>query len=218
MRNYYTGGNANIPVDGLRTGGMGAQELDFMNRAVETSRGWADAPGHIYMTGTNDPALEEINSSLNWGYAMTAQGALEDENRIFVRVPLPHGVRRGSEIRFYIRFAIEASPGALADKYVYWELQHGVVNNASEVFSAAMLTTVMCKQTLVMNTIDYAYGVLAVGTLVNENVKEDTLYGAHLQRRSSDATNDTYTGKIYILSADAHVYIEKTGTYDEYPR
>lgn len=220
MRNQRTSGNWNIPAEELRRAGIGEQGIAAMNNQVEMSRGWNDALvplGALRTTGTGVPDLVEINSSSRWGLSMTNEGTANNEKRLFASAQLSHGIRRGSEVRFHIHFVTETAPGD-TDKYVYWETIHSAINLPGQVISSATPKTVMYKQTIKAYTPAYTYGIVTLATLIDEDVRESSIYGAYLRRKSSDATYDTYTGTIYILSADAHIYIEKTGSFEEYPR
>lgn len=218
MRNRQTSGIPNIPRDAFTKAGFSPDMVNHFQRSVETSRGWTLIPiplNDFMVTGTGDPALGIVNSS-NWmGRSFTAEGTEGNEKRLIAQVIVPHSVRRGSNLEFIINCCTSATNPS--DDTVLWELQHGTLNNTGEVLSAATMTTVLSEMPLQNWTNDYVYLTQRIATRIDEDVKEGSLIGLHLRRKSSTAT-DNYAGTIILLSAGVLCFAEKTGTVESIPR
>jgi len=180
--------------------------------------GWTDAQvslGGLNTTGKGVPAFEQINSSGAYGYALTDEAVVGNEKELICSTQLSHAVQAGSELRFHVHAITENAPGA--DQVFRLGAEYITFNRPGDVATAARTTTDHADIPVLASWDNYRYGIFDVCVVIDEDLQESTVFQARLFRNSSHA-NDTYAGeKVWLVSADGHIYQEKGGTVDEYP-
>lgn len=142
------------------------------------------------------------------GYAWFMPDNANDPLLVF-DVQLPHGYKRGSEIRFHLHWAAPAAANSVIvyrSRFSIW--------NANELATDA--TALTFDTTVAFNIAAYTEQLTHLATIPGTNLRESSVITIEFYRKNTDAAS-AFTGDILALSADFHVQMEKRGTVTEIP-
>lgn len=170
--------------------------------------GWEDLrfpASALNPPGTVGPPTYDLTSV---GYSFSATG----DERVDVVAQMPHGWKRGSNIRPHIHWR----PLANSSGNVVWQIQYAWSNSLGQqpTFSFANVNGVVSTST---GNVILKEHITGWGNITPPaGAKESSIMKAKILRIGTSG-DDTYAGGALMDEVDIHYYHEKSGTDPEYP-
>jgi hypothetical protein len=196
-RLYTWASNATVEINNKQNGNV-----------TGGSGGWEDlrAPATAVNPAgiVTAPSYDESNVGYNFNGTQ--------DQRIDIIFQLPHGWKRGSNLRPHIH----VRPLTNTNGNIVWHLKTSWSNSFGQQPDWTNTNTTMILSNAGTNNILREH-ILSLGNSVSPSGAKESSCVKYILERLGTATADDYTGAVLLDEFDCHYYHEKSGTDPEYP-